>query len=96
MSASYSTSRQRLTRAVTVSGVAQADWLEDALTRFEGEGVSMEELGDEGSLPPVVELAVARKEIKGLREILAQQRERLGMADSLNIELSKRLEESHN
>ena len=56
----------------------------------------MKELGDEGSLPPVVELAVARKEVKGLREILAQQRERLGMADSLNIELSKSLEESHN
>ena len=93
------TARRRLDRAVEDSEVGLADWLrrilEEALTGFESAAVSMQELGGEGELPPMVELAVARKEIEGLQAIIAQQRERLGMSDALNIELAKRLEEAH-
>lgn len=47
-------------------------------------------------LPPTVALAAAEARIRGLEEIIEILRERPGMAYSLNIELTKRLEEAHN
>lgn len=93
--------RERITRVVEASDLAQSTWLRRAL---EGELVRAEteelQSGDmphdvQNELPPTVALAAAQARIEGLGEIVALQRERLGMADSLNIELTKRLEQAH-
>ena len=91
--------RERLTRAIEASGGEQSNWLrrvlEAEILRFElGE---IQEAGTPGgqrdpSVPPAVALAAAEARIEGLQEIVALLRERLGMSDSLNVELAQRLE----
>ena len=95
--------RARLTEAIESSGVDQSNWLrrllENEVVRFElGEldDVDHSPNGDIASLPPTVALAAAEARMQGQAEIITIQRERLGMADALNIELTKRLEASQN
>ena len=93
--------KARLESAVCASGMQQADWLrqwlEEALVRVESEallaGIVAE--GDQGVMPLASQLAAAEARVQGLEEIVALLRERLGMADAHNLELNKRLEESH-
>lgn len=93
------TFRERLTRAVEASGVEQSNWLrrvlEAEVLRFElGETQEAGTLDGQRdpSIPPAVALAAAEARMEGLQEIVALQRERLGMSDSLNVELTRRLE----
>ena len=51
--------------------------------------------GDQSGLPIASQLAAAEARVQGLEEIVAILRERLGMADAHNLELNRRLEESH-
>ena len=95
--------RARLTKAIESSGVDQSNWLrrllEAEVVRFELGGLADDEHSQNGafsSLPPIVALAAAEARIHGQDEIIKIQRERLGMADALNIELTKRLEASQN
>ena len=93
--------KERITRAVDGSDLAQSAWLrralEGELVRAETEELQSGHMPDDvqSELPPAVALAAAEARIQGMEEIIALQRERLGMADSLNIELTKRLEEAH-
>ena len=93
--------RERLTRAIAASEFGQSDWLrralEAAIVQFETGGVGAEEEAEiqrDAVTPPEIALATAEAQIKGLHEINSLLRERLGMSDALNIELSKRLENS--
>ena len=93
--------RERLTRTIEASGVEQSHWLrrvlEAEIFRFElGETQEQEANAPDGSrdpsVPPAVALAAAEARIEGMQEIVNLQRERLGMADALNVELTRRLE----
>ena len=93
--------RERLTRAIGASGVEQSHWLrrvlEAEIFRFElGETQEQEanapDRSRDPSVPPAVALAAAEARIEGMQEIVNLQRERLGMADALNVELTRRLE----
>ena len=95
--------RARLTEAIKSSGVDQSNWLrrllEAEVVRFELGELDDEDHspnGDIASLPPTVALAAAEARMQGQDEIIIIQRERLGMADALNVELTKRLEASQN
>ena len=94
----------RLEEAISRDGFERADWLRRALEYAIGESevAAGEEETGERRVPAEVLLAAAQERIKGLEEVkrsleelIAQQRERQGMSDSLNQELAKRLEEAH-
>ena len=93
--------RARLENAVSASDLQQADWLRhwlaDTLVRVESEALVAGNVaeGDESVMPLASQLAAAEARVQGLEEIVAILRERLGMADAHNLELNKRLEESH-
>ena len=93
--------RARLDNAVGASGMQHADWLrqwlEEALVRVESEALLAGNVaeGDQSVIPLASQLAAAEARVQGLEEIVAILRERLGMADAHNLELNKRLEESH-
>ena len=93
--------RARVESAVSASGIQQADWLrqwlEEALVRVETEALLAGNVaeGDQSVMPLASQLAAAEARVQGLEEIVALLRERLGMADAHNLELNKRLEESH-
>lgn len=98
--------RERVTAAILDANMTQADWLrlalEEKVERFERG--SIEE--DHHTLPVVAsdgseqldiarltsELAAARATIEGQERLIAQQRERQGMSDSLNQEQAKSLD----
>ena len=93
--------RKRLSDAIESSGIDQSNWLRRLLeaevvryelAEFDGEDHS--QISDHSSLPPTVALAAAEARIQGQDEIIKIQRERIGMADALNVELTKRLEAS--
>ena len=93
--------RARLENAVSASDLQQADWLRhwlaDTLVRVESEALLAGNVaeGDHSVIPLASQLAAAEARVQGLEEIVALLRERLGMADAHNLELNKRLEESH-
>ena len=93
--------RTRLESAVRASGMQQADWLRhwlaDTLVRVESEALLAGDVaeGDQDVMPLASQLAAAEARVQGLEEIVAILRERLGMADAHNLELNRRLEESH-
>ena len=93
--------RARFENAVSVSGMQQADWLrhwlEDTLVRLESGEIAASGgmLGDVGDVPIASKLAAALAQIEGMEQVNVLLRERLGMADAHNLELNKRLEESH-
>ena len=93
--------RARFENAVGASGMQQADWLrhwlEDVLVRVESEALVAGDVadGEESGMPLASQLVAAQARVQGLEEIVAILRERLGMADAHNLELNKRLEESH-
>ena len=95
--------RERLTAAISVSGMAQADWcrrvIESAVERTGRSSQSDTAESLQSDNPEVREiskltadLAAARATIEGQERLIQQQRERQGMSDSLNQELSQRLE----
>ena len=88
--------RGRLTRAIQASGFSQSDWLRRVLSaevvRSETGEIPEEQ---QESVAPAVAVAAAEARIQGLEEIIQLQRERLGMADAMNVDLSRRLEEAH-
>lgn len=95
--------RERLTKVIESSGVEQSNWLrrllEAEVVRHELGEFDNSDLKDNGklsSVSPAVALAAAETRIQGQDEIIKIQRERIGMADALNIELTKRLEASQN
>ena len=93
--------RARLENAVSASDLQQADWLRhwlaDTLVRVESEALLAGDVaeGDQDVMPLASQLAAAEARVQGLEEIVAILRERLGMADAHNLELNRRLEESH-
>ena len=93
--------RARLENAVSASDLQQADWLRhwlaDTLVRVESEALVAGNVaeGDQSVMPLASQLAAAEARVQGLEEIVAILREWLGMADAHNLELNKRLEESH-
>ena len=93
--------RARLESAISASGMQQADWLrqwlEEVLVRGESEALLAGDVaeGDQNVMPLASQLAAAEARVQGLEEIVAILRERLGMADAHNLELNRRLEESH-
>ena len=94
--------RDRITEARVASGFSQPDWirraLEAAVSRHEGGGDDRGDSAaptDRGGADRSADLATADAKIEGLEAIVELQRERIGMADALNIELTKRLEETN-
>ena len=94
----------RLQEAIARDALERADWLRRALENAIGESeiAAGEEETGERRVPAEVLLAAAQERIRGLEEInrglealIQQQRERQGMSDSLNQELTKRLGEVH-
>ena len=94
----------RLEEAISRDELERADWLRRALENAIGESeiAAGEGETDDRRVPAEVLLAVAQERIRGLEdvnrgleELIAQQRDRQGMSDSLNQELTKRLEEVH-
>ena len=96
------TFRDRVAEAVRSTGMSQADWCRRALdVALEGPGevepsmtIRSEHGGDRvGEDTPrlMAELAAARATIDGLERLLGQQRERQGMSDALNVQLSQHL-----
>ena len=99
------TFRDRVTETVRSTGMSQADWcrraLEVALQGPGGSGASMtirsEHGGDgvEEDIPRLMaELAATRATIAGQERLLGQQRERQGMSDALNVQLSQHLDKA--
>ena len=94
--------RDRITQARVAVGVSQPDWIRRALdaaaARYETGESADSHVADQvglGISDPAVDLAAAGAKIEGLEAIVELQRERIGMADALNIELTKRLEEAN-
>lgn len=86
---------QRLNDAIEKSGLERADWLRtavDGAATVAPQGIN----GTSRGITEVpAELAAAQERVRGLEELVQQQRERQGMSDALNQELSQRLKESH-
>ena len=92
---------ERLDNAVATSPWDKPDWLrhwlEDTLVRVETENL-LEETSPDTDVevaPLAVQLAAAQAQIAGLEQVNTLLNERLGQADAQNIELNRRLEESH-
>ena len=99
------TFRDRVAGAVRSTGMSQADWCRRALeVALEGPGgsepsmgIRAEHGGDGGGedIPRLMaELAVAQATIAGQERLLGQQRERQGMSDALNVQLSQHLDKA--
>ena len=92
---------ERLDKVVAASPWDKPDWLrhwlEDTLVRLETEELLGEVAPDTDvtDAPLAVQLATALAQVVGLEEVISLLRERLGLADAQNIELNRRLEESH-
>ena len=91
------TMQARIDRAVDASPWDQPAWIRHVLEgvldnfeaeEFEGSDISVEDVED---APLAVQLAAARAQITGLKELNSMLNERLGMADVQNIELTKNL-----
>ena len=95
------TMHRRFEGAVQASGMQPADWLrrwmDQTLVRLESEELveSGDVAGGGEDIPVSSRLAAALAQIEGLEQVNTLLRERLGMADAQNLELNKRLEESH-
>ncbi len=92
--------RDRITQARLAAGFTQPDWIRRALeaaAQIHERGQSgmgrMAEVG-RPSAESSADLAAAEATIEGLKAIVELQRERIGMGDALNIELTKILQES--
>ena len=92
---------ERLDKVVAASPWEKPDWLrhwlEDTLVRLETEELLGEAAPDTDVMdaPLAVQLATALAQVAGLEQINGLLNERLGLADSQNIELNRRLEEAH-
>ena len=92
---------ERLDKVVAASPLEKPDWLrhwlEDTLVRLETEELLGEAAPDTDVVdaPLAVQLATALAQVAGLDQINGLLNERLGLADAQNIELNRRLEESH-
>ena len=92
---------ERLDKVVAASPWDKPDWLrhwlEDTLVRLETEELLGEAAPDTDVMdaPLAVQLATALAQVAGLEQINGLLNERLGLADSQNIELNRRLEEAH-
>ena len=92
---------ERLDKVVAASPWDKPDWLrhwlEDTLVRLETEELLGEVAPDTdvADAPLAVQVATALAQVAGLERVNGLLTERLGMADAQNIELNKRLEESH-
>ena len=92
---------ERLDKVVVASPWDKPDWLrhwlEDTLVRLETEELLGEAAPDTDVMdaPLAVQLATALAQVAGLEQINGLLNERLGLADSQNIELNRRLEEAH-
>ena len=92
---------ERLDKVVAASPLDKPDWLrhwfEDTLVRLETEELLGEAAPDTDVVdaPLAVQLATALAQVAGLEQINGLLNERLGLADAQNIELNRRLEESH-
>lgn len=71
--------------------------MEQTLGRVESEGLmeSGDVAGGGEDIPVSSRLAAALAQIEGLEQVNSLLRERLGMGDAQNLELNRRLEESH-
>ena len=83
---------QRLSEAIQGSGLERADWLRAAIDGAASGGAPHgTSASTEGAS---ADLAAAHATIQGQADLIQQMRERQGMSDSLNQELSQRLKES--
>ena len=86
---------ERVERLVAAEDMTRPDWLRQTIVAAveSAERPKEPQAPEQGHLE--VELATVRAKNEGLEQLLAQARERQGMSDSLNQEMSKRLEEAH-
>ena len=82
---------QRLGEAIQESGMERADWLRAAV---DGAASGAPQGTSSSTVGAPAELAAAHATIQGQQDLIQQMRERQGMSDSLNQELSQRLKES--
>ena len=93
------TMKGRFDAAVESSDLESAGWLrhwlDDALVRHEVEELIVGGAEETSAAPVSSQLAAAQARLEGQEEVVQLLRERLGLADAQNIELNRRLEESH-
>ena len=82
----------RVENAVEASDLERPDWLRAAVEAAVAKAEAPEDTANETPLHMEVEVARLTAENAGLKEVVAQARERQGMSDSLNQELAKSLE----